>query len=266
LEQKKAKIIAITNQKGGVAKTTTAVNLAASWALLHQRVCLVDIDPQGNASHSCGAFRDTKQPSLNDLLLNQADLQSVLCRTSFGFDLLPGGHTLTVAAVRLLKQAQKERVLAVQLSSLVTQYDFIIIDTPPSLNILTVNALVAANAVLIPVQCEYFALEGLAGLLSSIDMIQRTVHPHLKIAGILRTMYDGRNRLAQEVSMQLKQHFGALLCQTVIPRNVRLAEAPSHGMPAIKYAMRAQGALAYLALAQELLSQMTRKEPCVEAL
>ena len=260
--QKKAKIIAITNQKGGVAKTTTAVNLAASWAMLHQRVCLVDIDPQGNASHGCGAFEEGGRPTLNDLLLHRAPIASVRYATPFGFDLLPGGQALTVAAVRLLKQPQKERVLAAQLAAIREQYDWIVIDTPPSLNILTVNALVASDAVLIPVQCEYFALEGLAGLLRSIDMIQQTVHPHLKIAGILRTMYDGRNRLAQEVSMQLKQHFGALLCQTVIPRNVRLAEAPSHGMPAIKYAMRAQGSLAYLALAQELLSQMTSEVSC----
>ena len=254
-----AKIIAITNQKGGVGKTTTAVNLSATLAATKQRVLLIDLDPQGNATVGSGIDKKNIPNSINDVLLETIIADEAVIRTEWGYDLLPSNGDLTVAEVRLLTSEKKEATLKAVLTSLDHQYDFILIDCPPSLNMLTVNALVAANSVLIPLQCEYYALEGLTSLLASIDRIRKTANAQLQLEGLLRTMYDGRNRLTDEVSEQLHTHFGKKVYQTVIPRNVRVAEAPSHGMPIINYDKNSQGANAYSVLASEFLRQ--QKQP-----
>lgn len=251
-----AKVIAITNQKGGVGKTTTAVNLSAALAATKQRVLLIDLDPQGNATGASGVNKSQLKASINEVLLEEISAEQAIIKTDWGFALLPGNANLTVAEVRLLSAEQREHSLQRMLAPVANHYDFILIDCPPSLNMLTVNALVAAQSVLVPVQCEYFALEGLTSLLSSIDNIKRAVNPNLTIEGLLRTMYDGRNRLTMEVSEQLIEHFHDKVYQTVIPRNVRLAEAPSHGMPIIFYDKSSQGAVAYLALAGEMLQRV----------
>ena len=250
-----AKIISIANQKGGVAKTTTSINLTASLSLMKQRVLLVDLDPQGSATVGSGVNKQQLTSSINEVLLGECDVSDVLMKTRWGFSLLPSNGDLTVAEVRLLKSDNCDRSLANALKSVSAQYDFIFIDCPPSLNMLTVNGLVASDSVLVPIQCEYYALEGLTSLLASIERIKQAVNPSLKIEGLLRTMYDGRNRLTSEVSEQLLTHFSKQVYHTVIPRNVRLAEAPSHGVPVVHYDKRSQGAIAYLALASEFLQR-----------
>lgn len=248
-----AKIIAIANQKGGVGKTTTCVNLAASIAATKRRVLLIDLDPQGNATVGSGIQKDQVPATMNDVLIEGMDPQIAIVASQSHYDVLPANGDLTVAAVRLLQQPGREYRLRDALAPIKDGYDFIFIDCPPSLNILTVNALVAANSVLIPMQCEYFSLEGLTGLMNTIDNLRQNANPNLQIEGLLRTMYDGRNRLAHEVSDQLARHFGEQLYQAVIPRNVRLAEAPSYGVPVLYYDKQSQGAAAYLALAGEMI-------------
>lgn len=247
------RIVAITNQKGGVGKTTTTVNLAASLGATKRSVLLVDLDPQGNATVGCGIDKTKLKGTVNDVLLGEASMNEVIVASPVNFDVLPADGTLTVAEVRLLKVSDREQQLRKILEPIRNFYDYILIDCPPSLNMLTVNALIAADGVIIPIQCEYFALEGLAALINTIEQLRSALNPALRIDGLLRTMYDGRNRLTREVSSQLISHFGAQVFQTLIPRNVRLAEAPSHGLPVLYYDSRSQGATAYLALAGEIV-------------
>jgi len=256
------KIIAITNQKGGVGKTTTTVNLSASLGATKRKVLLIDFDPQGNATMGSGVHKEKVNYSVADILLNHATVSEVIHKTQVGYDLLPANSQLTAAEIQLLKLNEREYFLHNTLKPIYEHYDFIFIDCPPALNILTVNALVAAKSVIIPMQCEYYALEGLAALLSTIEQLKSTVNSELQIEGILRTMYDGRNRLTLEVSEQLMRHFPDKVYNTIIPRNVRLAEAPSHGLPALLYDNNSQGAIAYLALAGEICSKFNSDILC----
>lgn len=256
------RIIAVANQKGGVGKTTTAVNLAASLASLGRRVLLLDLDPQGNATMGCGVDKHALERSACDLMLGEESAAACLQRVAQpgpGFDLLPANGDLTAAEVGLMLGSSKERHLADVLEPVRDHYDFVIVDCPPSLNMLTLNALVAADGVLIPLQCEYYALEGLSALLDTVGQIQESRNPALQIEGILRTMHDPRNNLANEVSTQLIIHFNDQVYRTIIPRNVRLAEAPSHGLPAMLYDKASSGAIAYLALASEVLRRQAKR-------
>lgn len=253
-----ATIIAIANQKGGVGKTTTCVNLAASLAALEKNVLLIDLDPQGNATTGSGINKQDLTLTLNDIVLDGGDINQLITPTSAGYALIPANSDLTVAEISLLQMDEREFRLQQALMPIKDNYDFIFLDCPPSLNMLTVNALVSADGVLIPMQCEYYALEGLSGLLDTINNVQQTVNPNLKVTGLLRTMFDGRNSLTNQVSQELLDHFPSQVYETVIPRNVRLAEAPSHGLPVLLYDRASAGAVAYLALAHEFLGLKTQ--------
>lgn len=251
-----AKVFAIANQKGGVGKTTTCINLAASLVATKRRVLLIDLDPQGNATMGSGVDKHALEHSIYDVLIGECNLVEAMQFSEHGgYQLLPANRDLTAAEVSLLEMQMKESRLRNALAPIRENYDYILIDCPPALSMLTINALVAADAVIIPMQCEYYALEGLSDLVQTIKKVRANLNPSLEIEGLLRTMYDPRNMLAQQVSDQLQQHFGDKVYRTVIPRNVRLAEAPSHGLPALSFDRQSKGAMAYLALAEEMIGK-----------
>ena len=259
------KIIAVTNQKGGVGKTTTSINFAASLSETGRRVLLIDLDAQGNATMGSGINKAEVIKTGYDLLLGHAEIRDVIVYApEAGYDLLPGNSDLTAAEVELMDRDNRERRLRSALTYVQKDYDVIIIDCPPSLSMLTINALAAAHGVFIPIQCEYYALEGLSALLETIEQVRVAVNTELEIEGLLRTMYDARNNLSNDVSAQLQQHFGDKVYRTIIPRNVRLAEAPSHGLPVLHYDRSSRGAAAYLALAGEYVRRHAPAEPAQE--
>ena len=250
-----ARILAVTNQKGGVGKTTTAVNLSACLAALGQRVLLVDLDPQGNATTGCGVVKREALPTVYQILIGRSTLTAARIRTDFGFDILPANRELAGAEVELIEMDGREYRLRDALAPILPDYDFVLMDCPPALNMLTVNGLAAAQTVMIPMQCEYYALEGLSDLVATLKKVRAKLNPRLEIEGLLRTMFDPRSTLTQQVSGELVGHFGDKVYRTIIPRNVRLAEAPSYGKPVIAFDRQSKGALAYGALAQELLDR-----------
>ncbi len=247
------RVIAIANQKGGVGKTTTSINLAASLVKTQRRVLLVDLDPQGNATMGSGVDKNKLGPSTYEALIGLSSISDACIAVDGGYDLVPANNNLAGAEVELVTLDRRESRLRQALESIRNDYDFVLIDCPPALSLLTVNAFAAAQTVMIPMQCEYYALEGLSDLVHTIRSVRQTLNPELEIEGLLRTMFDPRNNLANEVSAQLKQHFGEKLYRTIIPRNIRLAEAPSYGKPVINYDIQSKGAQAYLALAGEIL-------------
>lgn len=256
-----ARVLAITNQKGGVGKTTTSVNLGASLATAGKRVLLLDLDPQGNATMGSGIDKRSLTATVYQVLLGTEPVSKARVKSpKGGYDLLPANRELAGAEVEMVELSHRETRLKTALAEVKDDYDFVLIDCPPALNLLTVNALCAADAVMIPMQCEYYALEGLSDLVNTIKKVRAHLNPRLEIEGLLRTMFDPRNTLGQQVSDQLQQHFGDKVYRTVIPRNIRLAEAPSHGIPVLAYDRQSKGALAYLALAGEVVARQTNAE------
>ncbi|HAN80493.1 MAG: chromosome partitioning protein [Gammaproteobacteria bacterium] len=254
------RIIAITNQKGGVGKTTTCVNLGATFNEMGYRVLVVDFDPQGNTTSGSGVSKHAIEQDVRGLLLGESSFyDACIPETEAGYDLLPSDIQLTEAEVKLISQARAQYRLKEVLETITDNYDFVLVDCPPALSMLTVNGLIAADGVIIPVQCEFFALEGIAALMETIDQVRATHNANLVIDGVLRTMYDPRTSLTRQVSHQLEKFFGDRVFRTVIPRNVRLAEAPSHGLPVLKYDRLSKGALSYLALASELRKRLNLK-------
>jgi chromosome partitioning protein len=254
-------IFAVTNQKGGVGKTTTTVNLAASLVNVGKKVLVIDLDPQGNATTGCGVDKDNLKLSSYEVIMAEAKAADAIIKNEeIGIDVMPTNTDLTAAEVQLLEVKLREHRLRIALESTREKYDFVLIDCPPSLSMLTVNALVAAKGVIIPIQCEYYALEGLSSLLKTIERVKQRANPKLEISGLIRTMYDARNNLANQVSNQLIHHFSDKVFHTVIPRNVTLAEAPSHGLPVIDYDRASRGAIAYMAMASEFMRKLKKNK------
>ena len=248
------KILSVVNQKGGVGKTTTSINLSACLYKMKRRVLLVDLDPQSNATRGSGIDASMIQNSINDVLLDRVHIEKVIIQSQFdGYDILPATPSLTESEVVLVTRDEREFILKNKLTSILSRYDYVIMDCPPSLNILTVNSLVSATGVLIPVQCEFYALQGLSELINTINQIQNTSNQKLKIEGILRTMFDSRNNLSNDVSDQLKEHFPSELYKTKIPRNIRVAEAPSFGKSILEYDGLSKGSLSYYSLSGEII-------------
>ncbi|KKL76751.1 hypothetical protein LCGC14_2041770 [marine sediment metagenome] len=253
-------IFAVTNQKGGVGKTTSTVNLAASLADSKKKVLLIDLDPQGNATTGCGLDKENIENSSYEVLMAECRaIDAIIRPDELGFDVMPTNSDLTAAEVELLDIKLREHRLRLALESSREKYDFILIDCPPSLSMLTVNALVASQGVLIPIQCEYYALEGLSSLLRTIERVKQRANPSLEVTGLIRTMFDARNNLANEVSRQLLSHFKDKVFNAIIPRNVRLAEAPSHGLPVLNYDRSSRGSVAYMALASEFMRRQKKQ-------
>ena len=251
-----AQVFCIANQKGGVGKTTTTVNLAAALALRGRRVLMIDLDPQGNGTTGCGIEKHALNASVYELLIGLKKFEEVVCRSEAGFDVLPANRELSGAEVELVSFADRDLRLKKSLADVIGNYDYVLIDCPPSLSMLTLNALCCADGVIIPMQCEYFALEGLTDLVGSVKRVHGDKNAGLRIISILRVMFDPRITLQQQVSEQLKKHFGAKVFDTVIPRNVRLAEAPSYGKPGVTYDRSNKGAKAYMAFADEILARL----------
>ena len=257
-----ARVIAIANQKGGVGKTTTAINICASLGAAKQKVLLIDMDPQGNATMGAGVDKNDLDESVYDILIDEQNISEMaIDAEQAGFDVIPSNSELTAAEIHLLDFDDREYRLGNAIQKIKDNYDFIFIDCPPSLNMLSLNGLAAADSVLIPMQCEYYALEGLTALMDTISQVKEVVNPKLEIEGLLRTMFDVRNRLAIDVSEELEEHFGELVFETLVPRNVRLAEAPSYGLPVMYHDIRSTGAQAYIALADEMINrEQARKQ------
>lgn len=253
----KAKVFCIANQKGGVGKTTTAINLAASLSQANRRVLLIDLDPQGNATMGSGIDKAAVEKNLYHVLIGESPIsEAIASASSAGYDVLPSNRELSGAEIDLVDMESRERQLSEALASSDKQYDYVLIDCPPTLSLLTLNGLAAANGVIIPMQCEYFALEGLSDLVNTVKRVHRNINPNLSLIGLLRVMFDGRVTLQQQVSAQLEAHFGDKVFKTVIPRNVRLAEAPSYGLPGVVYDKSSRGAKAYLEFGKELIKRV----------
>ena len=256
-----AQIIAIANQKGGVGKTTTAVNLAAALALVPRKVLLVDLDPQGNATMASGVDKRELEHSITEVIMGECECQQAIIKAAEGYDLLPCNIDLTAAEIELMDLPDRQQRLKIALETVRANYQYILIDCPPSLSLLTLNALAAADGIIVPMQCEYFALEGLSALINTIDALKAKLNPNLEIVGIVRTMFDVRNNLANAVSGELTKHFGDKVFRSIIPRNVRLAEAPSHGQSIVGYDKASRGGVAYMGLAGEIIRREKKKAP-----
>lgn len=256
-----AQIIAIANQKGGVGKTTTAVNLAAALSLTPRKVLLVDLDPQGNATMASGVDKRELEHSITEVIMGECECQAAIVKVAEGYDLLPCNIDLTAAEIELMDLPDRQQRLKVALETVRANYQYILIDCPPSLSLLTLNALAAADGIIVPMQCEYFALEGLSALINTIDALKAKLNPSLEIVGVVRTMFDVRNNLANAVSGELTKHFGDKVFRSIIPRNVRLAEAPSHGQSIVGYDKTSRGGVAYMGLAGEIIRREKKKVP-----